>query len=208
MNCREAELLFGIYWDMKPDDPRRQELHQHLSECEDCAAEFAIWQESHELMEAEAAALSMDPELELRAEQMNRNVMERIYAETPWVLQNGAKRGPISRMFRRRMSFWIAAVIGIFLCSFVYLTLDVSNSFHYEAVQEPVSGIVPTGVATSDATTVIHSSLHFAGSQRGLIDPLVIQMDPTHPQYWMILSVVGMLLALVSLRFLARPRHQ
>ncbi len=208
MNCREAELLFGIYWDMKPDDPRLVALHQHLNECEACAAEFAIWQESHELMEAEANALALDPELELRAEQMNRNVMERIYAETPWVLQNGAKRGPISRIFRRRISFWIAAVIGVFLCSFVYLTVDLSSGTSKEAFQEPVSGIVPTGVATSDATTVMHSSLHFSGSPRGLIEPLVIQMDPSHPQYWMILSVVGMLLALVSLRWLGHVRHR
>ncbi|WP_411342905.1 anti-sigma factor family protein [Paenibacillus sp. WLX1005] len=208
MNCREAELVFGIYWDLAPDDPRRVALDKHIRECSDCAAEFALWQESREWIQAEAVELEHDPDLTMRAEQVNHNVMERIYAETPWVMQNDIRRGPISRMFRRRLSFWIAGLIAVFLCSFVLLTLDMSGSFNKEAAQERVNGIVPTGVATSDATTVMHSSLHFSGSERGLIDPLVIPMDPSHPQYWMILSVVGMLLALVSLRLLARPRHQ
>lgn len=207
MNCREAEELFGIYWDLAPDDQRRLAVDQHIKECPACAAEFAIWQESQELIQSEAHDLELDFKLSMQSEQINCNVMERIYAETPWVVQTDIKRGPILRMFRRRISFWIASLVAVFLCSFIYLTLDMSGTFNKEEAHKRVSGIVPTGIATSDSNTVTNSSLHFAGSERGLIDPLVIQMDPSHPQYWMILSIVGMLLAVLSLRWLAKTRH-
>ncbi|WP_046226709.1 anti-sigma factor [Paenibacillus dauci] len=208
MNCREAEELFGIYWDLMPDDPRRLALDEHVRECPDCATEFEVWRESHELIQAEAAQLEEMPTMTIRAENINRNVMDRIYAESPWLVQTDVKRGPISRLFRRRLSVWMSSLIAVFICSSIYLTLDMTGTFEQQPQPERVSGIVPTAVATGDDNTVVYSSLHFAGSERGLIDPLVIPMNPSHPQYWMILSLVGMLLALVSLRWLARTKHQ
>ncbi|WP_046215029.1 anti-sigma factor [Paenibacillus wulumuqiensis] len=208
MNCREAEELFGIYWDLTPDDPRRLALDEHVRECPDCAAEFEVWKESHELIQAETAQLEDMPTMTIRAENINRNVMDRIYAESPWLVQTDVKRGPISRLFRRRLSVWISSLIAVFICSSIYLTLDMTGTFEQQPQPERVIGIVPTAVATGDDSTVVYSSLHFAGSERGLIDPLVIPMNPSHPQYWMILSLVGMLLALVSLRWLARTKHQ
>ncbi|MGV7117293.1 anti-sigma factor family protein [Paenibacillus kyungheensis] len=208
MNCREAEELFGIYHDLPKNDSRRQALDRHIEQCPACAAEFQIWQESYDLIQAQ---VEEDKASELiitaEAEKINLTVMDRIYAESPWVLQTDRKHGPILRLFRRRLSAWILCLFAIFVCSSLYLTLDFSGTFDRDAAQERVSGIVPTAIATSDNATVANSSLHFVGSERGLIDPLVIPMSPSHPQYWMILSVVGMMLALLSLRWLAKARH-
>ncbi|MFP4977843.1 anti-sigma factor family protein [Paenibacillus sp. CN-4] len=194
MNCREAQHQIPLLWDAPPNDPRRTELERHISGCAYCAAEWAIWQESGELMQELKEEVS-----EEQAEAVNRKVMQRIYLESPWLMPGDGKSPGKPSVLRRRLSLWIACFLAIFLSSFLYFALFKSPA---PAVETAQSGIVPTGVAGGPTVSYI-----VPDSNSGIIDPLVLSMDPGHPQYWMILSMLGVALSLFSLRRLNRYRR-
>lgn len=58
------------------------------------------------------------PVTEQQAERVNRNVMDRIYAESPWLLPEEAKVNRFSAAIRKHMSLWIAAFLAIFYAAF------------------------------------------------------------------------------------------
>ncbi|MEK5238451.1 zf-HC2 domain-containing protein [Paenibacillus sp. FSL L8-0470] len=197
MNCREAQDFIPLLWDAPPTDPKRIELERHIASCPYCASEWALWQESSELMLEAKVEVS-----EERAEAINLRVMERIYLESPWLMPGDGKSAGNSTVFRRRISLWIACFLAVFLSSFLYFTM-FKTSHNTTTAQ---SGIVDTGVAGlslgwSPAYPVLES-------EGGIIEPLVVSMGPTHPQYWMMLSMLGVGLSIFLLIRLNRYRRQ
>lgn len=195
MNCREAQECIPILWDAPSNNPRRTLLEQHIVTCPYCAAEWALWQESSQLMHDLKEDIS-----EERAEAINVKVMERIYLESPWLMPGDGKSAGTSTIFRYRLSVWIACFLAIFLSSFLYFTLFRTNS--PEIAQ---SGIVETGVAGTSLEW--QSSYPIIASEGGIIEPLVVSMGPSHPQYWMMLSMLGVGFAVFSLTRLNRYRR-
>jgi hypothetical protein len=138
---------------------------------------------------------------EERAEAVNARVMERIYLESPWLLPGDGKSAGNSAVFRRRLSLWIACFLAVFLCSFLYFTMVKAP----EETPVPQSGIVDTGVAGLSVDW--QSSYPTITGKGGIIEPFVASMGPTHPQYWMVLSMLGIVLSVFSLTRLNRYRR-
>ncbi|WP_145947631.1 anti-sigma factor [Paenibacillus sp. Y412MC10] len=199
MNCDEAHSLFGIVLDLEEDDPRRIELEQHTATCSDCQAELALWKESRLLM----MELQEEP-TEEQAEEINRNVMDRIYRESPWLIPDQSKPFAVPASTRKRMSWWIAGFVMVFLVSFLYWAI-MDKPFVKETAEAVPTGILPTGIAGSSVVTE-QVSYVIPKTNSGIIEPLVAGMGPTHPQYWMILSVLGVGMALFSLGRVSRIR--
>ncbi len=195
MNCREAQEYIPILWDAPSNNPRRTLLEQHIVTCPYCAAEWALWQESSQLMHDLKEDIS-----EERAEAINVKVMERIYLESPWLMPGDGKSAGTSTNVRYRLSVWIACFLAIFLSSFLYFTMFRTNS-----PKIAQSGIVETGVA--GISLEWQSSYPIIASEGGIIEPLVVSMGPSHPQYWMMLSMLGVGFAVFSLTRLNRYRR-
>lgn len=197
MNCDEAQELFGIVSDMKAYDPRRLKFEQHTATCSDCAAEFELWNESRQMI------LNLQEEkTEAQAEEINRNVMDRIYRESPWLIPDQSKPFAVPAATRRHLSLWIAGLLMVFLCSFLYIMFMDKPNIN-ETAEATASGILPTGIA---GTSIVTEQVSYVipKTNSGIIEPLVVGMGPTHPQYWMILSALGVAMALFSLRRVSR----
>ncbi|WP_221798031.1 hypothetical protein [Paenibacillus typhae] len=137
-----------------------------------------------------------------RAEAVNQKVMERIYLESPWLMPGDGKSAGNTNVFRRRLSLWIACFLAVFLSSFLYFTLFKTPANTSSAQ----SGIIDSGVA--GLTLEWSSSYPATESGGGIIEPLVVSMGPTHPQYWMVLSMLGVALSIFLLTRLNRYRRQ
>lgn len=196
MNCREAQDCIPHLWDAPPTHPSRILLERHIVNCPYCAAEWALWQESSLLLQDLKEEVS-----EERAEVINAKVMERIYLESPWLMPGDGKSAGTSAKVRHRLSLWIACFLAIFLSSSLYFTMFRTTA-NTSLAQ---SGIVETGVAGSSMEW--QSTYPILGSEGGIIDPLVVSMGPAHPQYWMMLSMLGVGFAVFSLKRLNRYRR-
>jgi len=197
MTCDEAQELFGLISDLNENDPRWRQLEMHITTCSDCAAEFDLW------MESRSYILELQEEAsEEKAEEINRNVMDRIYRESPWLIPDQGKPFDVPAATRKRLSLWIAGFVMVFLCSALYFLL--MDKPHPKETADAATGILPTGIAGS--TELSHFSYNIPATNSGIIEPFVVSMGPTHPQYWMILSVLGVAMALLSLRRLSQMR--
>ena len=203
MNCSEAQELFGIVWELPDNDPRSQMLMEHLATCSACAEEFQVWEESREVFFDLDFDLGME-ELQDQAEEVNRAVMDRIYRESPWLIPDQSKPFAISGKLRKHLSIWIGSCVFVFLLSMSYFMLD-DQFWGEEEVQN--TGILPTGVAGTPSIVPEYELTHITSVNSGIIEPFVVGMSPAHPQYWMILSIVSVALALFSLHRLNRNRH-
>lgn len=200
MNCSEAQELFGIAWDLPQNDPRSHMLMEHLATCSACAEEFQVWEASREIF----FDLDME-ELQDQAEEVNRAVMDRIYRESPWLIPDQSKPFAISDKVRKHLSIWITCCVFVFLLSMSYFM--VGDQFWGEEKVQNNTGILPTGIAGTPSLVPEYELTHITSVNSGIIEPFVVGMSPTHPQYWMILSIVSVALALFSLRRLNRNRH-
>ncbi|AOZ91332.1 zf-HC2 domain-containing protein [Paenibacillus crassostreae] len=200
MKCSEAQELFGLMWDIPTDDPKRLMLEQHIATCSECSAKFELWEESRMLM------LDIDDEwAELRSEAVNQQVMERIFSESPWLIQDKSKPFELSGATRRKISLWIFGCLMLFFISFVFfISLDPRAT---EIETTPSNGILPTGIAGNPTVLPQEGSYIIPELNSGIIEPLVVNMGPAHPLYWMILSIMSIALALLSLRRLSRNRR-
>ncbi|OWA37136.1 hypothetical protein B9G55_03430 [Saccharibacillus sp. O16] len=154
------------------------------------------------LQEASLELPSMD------AERMNRRVMDRIYEESPWLLPGETKTYASQHRFRSRAAIWIAALLAVFFVSFVYLAGWGVPERPQGASQNVPAGVIvqPLTVGASGSDSVDSTTDEDQSSERGIVEPLFAQIGPTHPQYWMFLSLTGMGLALLALTRLATMR--
>ncbi|USB34782.1 zf-HC2 domain-containing protein [Paenibacillus sp. YPG26] len=200
MNCREAQESFGLIWDVAADDPRRKNLEWHVLGCEDCAAEYEIWKETQDIIHN--LQIDIQPG---QAERVNRAVMDRIYAESPWLAPGGPESRKTSQLLRRRMALWIAGFLTIFICSLLYFMIPTTSE-----VQPPTgnhSGLLPVAIAGTDTVMNTDHVYDMPDVSRGIIDPLIVKMSPAYPQYWMLLSMLALGLGLFSWRGLRHIRR-
>ncbi|MFB5265954.1 hypothetical protein ACE41H_04020 [Paenibacillus enshidis] len=196
--------MFGVLKDLPEQDPRRRMVEDHNAHCERCSAEWSGWQLSR------SAMLQIPDEVtEEQAENVNRRVMDRIYAESPWLVPGENRRSRISPALRRSISAWIAGFLAIFLCSFLVLTMSshpVGNGQGHTSTGAQQSGILPTGVAGADSVSdsikvVIPEPIN------GIMEPLIGNIVPAYPEYWMVLSFLAVALALLSIGWVHRVRR-
>lgn len=142
------------------------------------------------------------------AERMNRRVMDRIYEESPWLLPGETKTYASQHRFRSRAAIWIGVLLAVFLVSFVYLAGWGVPERPQSASQNVPAGVIvqPLTVDAGVSDPVDSGRDEGQYSDRGIVEPLFAQIGPTHPQYWMFLSLTGMGLALLALTRLATMR--
>ncbi|MDP4096633.1 anti-sigma factor [Paenibacillus sp. P96] len=196
--------MFGVLNDLPEQDPRRKMVEDHNANCERCSAEWSGWQLSR------SAMLQFPEEVtEEQAESVNRRVMERIYAESPWLVPGENRRSRVSPALRRSISAWIAGFLAVFLCSFLVLTMSSSPSGSTQGqafTEAQQSGLLPTGVAgansVSDSIEVVIPEPTY-----GIMEPQIGNIVPTYPGYWMVLSFLAVALALLSIGWVHRVRR-
>lgn len=206
MKCREAKELFGVLNDLPEQDPRRKMVEDHNAHCEPCSAEWSSWQLSR------SAMLQISDEVtEEQAENVNRRVMERIYAESPWLVQGENRRSRVGSVLRKTVSAWIAIFLTIFLCSFLVFSMDSSNELGDNqgrmSIGAQSSGILPTGVAGGSSVSGRSIEVVVPGSTSGIIEPSIGNIVPSYPEYWMVLSFLAVALALLSIGWVHRVRR-
>ncbi|MGG3282403.1 anti-sigma factor family protein [Paenibacillus solani] len=200
MTCDEAQELMETVWDLPDNDLRRQRLIAHVQTCQSCAVEYEMWTDSQNMLhELEHEIPDMD------AEQINRNVMDRIYRDFPWLVEETSKSRAVSRVFRKRLTLMIAGFLALFVCSVVYFA--VTGNQPESAPEAVTTGIMPTGMADTPQGLKIKDDYKIPKTNSGIIDPFVVDMNPTQPEYWMILSLLGIGFALFFLARLNRIRR-
>ncbi|CAM4219169.1 anti-sigma factor family protein [Paenibacillus tarimensis] len=200
MNCREAEELFGIVWDLPENDPERLAFEQHLIECEGCAEQFAIWEES----EAMIRDLSLEMPESAPIDHVNRGVMERIYKEESWLMPVTERSYRFTRSFRRNIAAAIASCMAMFVSGLFYFLFGYSgNSSSNEVVK--MTGLIETADANNPGATI---SLDYYQEVpvASISDPLVLQVVPKIPEYWIALSILGIIMTLLFMNWLSRTR--
>lgn len=201
MKCEEAELWFSAYGDMSEDDTEKILLEAHLIDCEQCAQEFQFWQESEQLIRQ----YSSDTIDIGTSEQVNRNVMDRIYLEQSWYLPIASKSYQFSKSFRRNIAFLIAGCMAMFACAFFIFLFDSKEVSHQEEMEQ-LTGIFDAVNASGDDldfTTGNYAEVPVAS----ISDPFVLTVIPTFPQYYVALSMLGLIMALLILNWLSRTRN-
>lgn len=205
MRCDEAQELFGVYWDLPAQDPLRQQLQQHLSECDSCAEEFAIWQESLDLIHD----MALTPTDELQDSYISKGVMDRIYAEEAWKLPVSEKVYSISYKMRRNITAVVAVCLSLFLISILYTIVerpDTPAGHHAESSSESLAVANALGSNASDGIDLDSKTLIPLASISD--DPLILKMGPieTFPDYLIVLSILGLVSALLIMNWLSRIR--
>jgi len=201
MKCLEVQQSFGVYWDLPEDDAERRAVDEHLLACEACREEFLLWEESEQLIrsfsEFEEEAGPVD-----HVDHVNRGVMERIYAEDSWFMPVQGRSYQFTKTFRRNTAAIIAACMAIFIGGLFYLLTGNSNDV---SVQK-LTGLLETANAASDAA-LISNTFYADVPVASISDPIVLNVVPTIPQYWIALSLLGLIMTLLILNWLSRTRH-
>lgn len=200
MNCREAQDNFAEYWDLSGDDAIRRQLDEHLLQCEACAEEFRIWEESESLIrELTDESVQIGP-----IDHVSRGVMDRIYAEQSWLMPAHHRTYRFSSSFRITAAAVIAACLAVFMCGFLYLAFGSAGG-DSSAAMVRMTGLLDTANAGSDVTTV-SADFYENVPVASISDPVVLQVVPTIPEYWIALSLLGVIGALLILNWLSRTK--
>ncbi|QMV44393.1 anti-sigma factor family protein [Cohnella cholangitidis] len=196
MKCEEAVEWFGIYRDLPGDSADRIAVDLHVQSCSECAEEFRMWEESAELIH-ELPFNEADTDNERVASAwLNQNVMNRIYAEQKWYMPTVRRTYSFSFGFRRKIALVLAAMFTLFVCGFLYTVFSPDGG-----VSNKRSG--------ADAFAVSHQygdSIHLDVPVASLSDPIMLNVSPAMPEYWVALSIVGMVMTLLILNWFSRVR--
>lgn len=204
MNCKQVHEQLHNYWQLDEENPLRIEMEAHMLECQQCAAKL-------DLETAAFPYLAYDeptsPYSQVKTETMISNqVMKRIYEEESWFMPIATKRYQFSKNFRRNVFVMIASCLAMFtiaLFTFIYDYYDHSS----KSTHSPISGIVD--VANAAVTTTAHSSSIYSSSipVASISEPIMMQIVPTFPQYYVALSFFGIVLTLLVMSWFSRTRQ-
>ncbi|WP_195570937.1 anti-sigma factor family protein [Paenibacillus sp. 1001270B_150601_E10] len=198
MECAEALEWLPEYAGMPADDPQRLAIEQHLQECEACAEQYRIWAASEawdeslvdweEEEDCQEGPTTFRPEL----------VMERIYNESGWLMPVQRRGYRMSPRVRNTLAGIIAFCVSIFICSIVVLAIRADQ----EIPEMPTTGLVPTAVAGEVNAGSIQIELPGTGAS----EPFLLHVAPTIPSYWIALSLIGIVFALLLINWLTRVK--
>jgi hypothetical protein len=213
MKCDDIQDWLGVYWDLAQDDPNRLAVDEHISRCENCAAEFEIWQESTELIKSAAGADvvggSQTP--------ISKSVMKRIYEDEAWRVPVADRMYAISFKFRRNVTAMIAFCLALFIFSFVYtITHQPNKDYVAVAPDSSVFGRIgdPVVVAGAGVAPPKQDSMNVrampsaVASLKGFNEPFMYQVGPIHTykDYMLFLSLIGLTSTLLVMNWLSRTR--
>ncbi|MFB9329595.1 anti-sigma factor family protein [Paenibacillus aurantiacus] len=202
MKCLEVRETFGVYWDLAETDSERMAVDDHLVHCDDCREEFRLWEESEQLIRSLS---ELDEAIgPIEVDHVNRGVMERIYAEDSWFMPVPSRTYQFSRSFRRNAAAAIACCMAMFICGLFYMLIGNQDASSVEMAK--LTGLIETANAAEN-TGLITADFYADLPVASISDPLVLNVVPTFPQYWIALSILGMIMALLILNWLSRTRQ-
>ncbi|MBN2984294.1 zf-HC2 domain-containing protein [Cohnella algarum] len=199
--CDLIRLKFSDYCEGSASESERRQVEEHLSSCACCFEEYRLWEESASLIRS----LPMDEEFEnyleksVNLEEMNRNVMNRIYAEQNWFMPAVQRSYAFGRAFRIRVAGLLASLLAVFACGFLYVLADRMMSSDTGR-----TGVMETASAFSVASS--GSRLSVDVPVASLSDPIVLHASPAYPEYWIALSLLGVVMTLLVLNWFTRVR--
>jgi hypothetical protein len=196
MNCEEAEEWFGIYRDLPEDSAERLTLDLHVKDCKGCTEEFRMWEQSALLIH-ELPIHDGDNEESISSDWVNQNVMNRIYTEQSWYLPAVRRTYTFSFAYRRKVAGILAALLAVFVCGFLY------TSFGH--VGGDRSGVINTASVLS-TTHQFDDNVLLDVPLASISDPYMLNVTPAMPEYWVALSMLGMIMTLLILNWFSRVR--
>jgi hypothetical protein len=202
MNCDQARQWFGLVWDLQEDDPERKAFEAHLAECEQCTEEFRFWEESESMLRRlQLTDAAQEPD-----ERINRAVMERIYAEDFWLMPVKDLTYRWSESFRRGVAAAMACCLALFFSAFVYMAAGNPQKVSTDAQIAKLTGMIDT-VSTIDGAAPISMEFYQDVPVASISGPVVLTVMPTYPQYWVALSILGMIMTLLTINWFTRVRN-
>jgi len=197
MKCEEAAEWFGIYSDLPEDSADKLAVDLHVQSCKSCEEEFRIWEESTLLIHE----LPLDDETEavpISSSQINKKVMDRIYTEQSWFMPATRRTYAFTFLFRKRVAGILAALLALFICGFLY------TAFGNGMLNDNAAGR-----ESANAFAVSHSygaDIRLDVPVASLSDPILLNVSPAVPEYWIAFSIVGMIMTLLILNWFSRVR--
>ncbi|WP_219836550.1 anti-sigma factor [Paenibacillus sp. R14(2021)] len=200
MNCQNVQQTFGAYWDLAEDDSERQAVDEHLQTCERCREEFQIWEESEQLIRFFSEdSVELGP-----VDHVNHGVMDRIYSEQSWFMPIASRRYHFTKSFRRNVTIIMAFCLAMFVVGLFYLLTSTNDSSSVEVAK--LTGLIETANAASD-NSVISADFYADVPVASISDPIVLNIVPAVPQYYVALSVLGIIMTLLILNWFSRTRN-
>jgi len=201
MNCEQAQQWFALVWDLPGDDPERLAFEAHLAECERCAEEFRIWEESESMLRR----LPYEEAGEETGESITRSVMERIYREDFWLMPVKDRTYRWSESFRRGVSAAMAFFLAMFTCAFVYMAIGRPEKPAADEQIARLTGMIDT-ISSIEGAAPISIEFYQDMPVASISGPVVLTVVPTYPHYWIALSILGMIMTLLTINWFSRTR--
>ncbi|WP_042162392.1 anti-sigma factor family protein [Paenibacillus gorillae] len=201
MNCEDVQHKFSMYWELSEEDPVREEMEAHLLECDHCTEQFRLWEESESLIRFMPEAEDEDHLGPI--DHVNRNVMDRIYAEQSWLMPVAQKSYHFSKSFRRNLAIVIAGCMAMFTCALIFFVIDYENHPSDEKMAQ-LTGLMDTANASGSGLVI---SAEYEVPVASISDPFVLKVVPAFPQYWAALALLGIIITMLILNWLSRTRN-
>ena len=207
MKCDDIQELFGVYFDLPDDDLRRKCVDEHILRCRDCAEEFEIWLESTNLIRA----IHVAPQMPIKSTLIANNVMNRIYEDESWRIPVSDRIYQIPYKLRRNLTAIIALCLAVFVVSFLFNLVYPSHSI-LTAEETSPSGFNQVASAAGIVSDVENVSDKKAFSQTAMASTSALIVEPIKlsyihtPNYWLALSLLGLISALLTMNWLSRTR--
>jgi hypothetical protein len=201
MKCDEVRDLLADYWELPEGDWNRRRVDEHAKGCRGCSEELEIWRESALLIQS--IDFNDEPALPERGT-VSASVMDRIYTDESWRLPVTEKLYAIPHRLRIRLLSLIAGCLAMFGCGFLYYVTSPGMTASYV----PSSGMM-TVSALGGGDTMEFSIAGVEGVPVASIgDPIVLGLSvvESYPNYLFVLSLLGMICALLTMNWLARIR--
>ncbi|HZG55111.1 zf-HC2 domain-containing protein [Paenibacillus sp.] len=201
MKCDDIRELLPDYWDQPEGDWSRVRVDEHVKRCPACAEEFEMWRESASLIQS--AAWEEATELPERGA-VSASVMDRIYADEGWRKPVAERLYRIPHRLRIRLLSLVAGCLAMFGCAFLFRLLSPGAT----ATVLPSSGVMTVNALGGGEA----SEFSIAGIEgvpvASIGDPVVLGLSvvDSYPDYLFVLSMLGLICALLTMNWLARIR--
>ncbi|MFD2115946.1 anti-sigma factor family protein [Paenibacillus yanchengensis] len=203
MNCDDVQTLLGSYIDMSLDDELKQYIDEHLVHCDHCLEYYGNMDEELFQMEYDNLESSYDPLATPSLDRMNDNVMKQIFQEESWLAPTTVKSYSFSKYFRRNLAIIVTVCMAI-LTSALFMMLFNQQPESLDIAS--MSGFMDPSLASADPAP-ISASFYAEVPVASISDPIILTLVPTFPQYYIALSLIGIVMALLSLNWISRTRN-
>lgn len=197
MNCDEVQKLLSSRWDLPDDSEESRMVAEHAAGCGECAEAWRLWRESSMLLSGLRAD---EPEEAPDADRrIAERVLGRIYAEQRWAMPTIRKTYAFTPPLRKRLAILSSLLLILFVMSFWHLlsqrhggsggsmvgALEAAHAF--AAGRETETLLVEIPVASLN-----HVVMYYAA--------------PSPSEYWLGLSLFGVIAMVLVLNWLSRVR--